>query len=130
MKHHSETGHMKECIQHCWDCRHMCQETFFNHCLEIGGEHVAREHAILMLDCIAACQLAADLMVRNSPQHAATCRACADICDACADSCEAIGGKEMLACAKMCRTCADTCRTMAQGSHGSGQGKEASGIMA
>lgn len=130
MEYRKENRHMKECIQQCWDCRQMCQQTFFNHCLDIGGEHVAREHAILMADCIAACQLAADLMVRQSPLHAVTCRACAEICDACADSCEAIGGKEMKVCADMCRACADSCRTMAQGSHGSRHGKEASGIMA
>jgi hypothetical protein len=130
MKHGNENAHMQDCIDTCRECRDMCQKTFYTHCLEMGGKHVGREHAILMADCIATCQLAADLMQRNSPNHAITCRACADICEACADSCEAVGGEEMMKCAQTCRGCADGCRKMSQGRGMAGEGKEASGIMA
>ncbi len=104
--------HVKDCIELCWKCRHECQDTLFNHCLEEGGDHVEPEHVRLMSDCIQICQASADSMTRNSPFHAAICAACADICEACAKSCDAIGGEKMKACADICRACAKSCRDM------------------
>jgi hypothetical protein len=106
---------MKECIQACWDCRAVCQEMLFNHCLSMGGEHVAESHVKLMTDCIQICQLAADFMTRQSEMHDKVCGACADICDSCADSCEEIGGEEMNRCMEACRKCAEECRHMRPG---------------
>ncbi len=37
---HHDHGSMGECIQLCWECRNECQQTLFNHCLEMGGKHV------------------------------------------------------------------------------------------
>jgi len=37
---HHDHGSMDECIQLCWECRNECQQTLFNHCLEMGGKHV------------------------------------------------------------------------------------------
>jgi hypothetical protein len=103
---------MRQCIETCWECRHECQTTLFNHCLVMGGKHVEPEHVKLMADCIQICQLAADAMVRQSPMHADICATCAKICDACAESCEGIDSVEMKNCAKICRKCADDCREM------------------
>lgn len=105
---------MKDCIQLCWECRTECQETFTHHCLEMGGEHVAQAHAIVMLDCIQACQTAADFMTRGSSLHAAECAACAEVCEACAQSCEQVGGEMMMKCAELCRRCAQSCREMSR----------------
>lgn len=105
---------MKACIQLCWDCRNTCQETLYNHCLSMGGAHVAHDHVRLMSDCIEICQAAADFMVRGSALHAEVCRACAAICRACADSCAKVGDAHMQACADRCRKCADSCEAMAR----------------
>lgn len=103
---------MSECMQHCWEARHECQSMLFNHCIIVGGEHIAAAHIRIMADCIQACQTAADFMVRGSLFHASECASCADVCEACAESCERIGGKEMKKCAEMCRRCAESCRRM------------------
>jgi len=105
---------MKACIQLCWDCRHMCQETLYDHCLKMGGAHVAPDHVKIMTDCIEICQTTADFMVRGSALHVETCRACAAVCRACADSCARIGGAEMEACADLCRKCAQSCAEMSR----------------
>lgn len=105
---------MRDCIALCWQCRALCQETLFSHCLEMGGEHVAPNHVKLMADCIQACQVAADFMTRDSALHVSTCAACADICEACAKSCDAIDSKEMKQCAEFCRQCAKSCRDMSK----------------
>lgn len=103
---------MQECIRQCWDCRHLCQDTLYRHCLPIGGPHVEEAHVKLMVDCIQICQAAADFMTRDSQMHMDVCRVCADICDACAKACERIGDESMMACAKACRACAESCRSM------------------
>lgn len=100
------------CIQLCQECQQVCQETFFEHCLSMGGKHVEKEHAKLMADCIEACQTAANFMQRGSRFHSSECAACAEICDACAESCGRIGGEEMARCADICRRCAQSCRDM------------------
>lgn len=110
MHHHQE--HVQSCITLCWECRDECQDTLFNHCLPQGGKHAEPEHVKLMMDCIQACQTAADFMTRQSPLHASTCAACADVCEACAQSCERIGGDMMQRCADLCRRCAQSCREM------------------
>lgn len=105
---------MHNCITECWKCRSHCQETFFNHCLVEGGQHVKAKHVKLMTDCIQMCQTAADFMTRNSGLHSFVCQVCAEICESCAESCENIGGIEMEQCAEICRSCAETCRGMAE----------------
>lgn len=103
---------MRECIEICQECQDTCQETLSEHCLKMGGKHVEKEHVKLMMDCIEACQTAANFMRRGSQLHAYECAACAEICEACVKSCERIGGKEMEHCAEICRRCADSCREM------------------
>lgn len=115
---------MQDCINLCWTCRDECQKTFFNHCLAMGGKHVAQDHAKLMADCIEMCQTAADFMTRQSALHTSVCGTCADVCDACADSCEEIGGKEMEHCADTCRRCAESCRAMSEMDMPKGSKKE------
>lgn len=105
---------MQECIESAQACRAACQEVLYNHCLDMGGRHIEELHVKLMVDCIEACQLAADFMARNSELHMASCALCAQICDACANSCEQLGGIEMERCASLCRECADNCREMSE----------------
>lgn len=108
---------MKDCITACWDCRTMVQKTLFNHCLEMGGNHVEQNHVRLMVDCMEICQTSADFMTRNSSVHASVCAACAEVCYACADSCVKIGGDEMHACAQLCRECGEMCDNLSLSSH-------------
>lgn len=110
MHHHEQR--LEDCIRQCVECRDVCQDTLYNHCLEEGGEHARAEHVRLMADCIQACQAAADSMRRGSRIHPALCGACAEVCDACAASCEEIGGEQMDRCAEACRACAQSCREM------------------
>lgn len=105
---------LKDCIAECWTCRDTCQSTLYNHCLDMGGQHVMSAHVRLMADCISICQTAADAMTRGSRLHAVICAACAEICDTCAESCEAFQDEHMKACAAACRSCAESCRSMSQ----------------
>ena len=114
MHRHTDPA-LHKCIELCWSCRDTCQSILFNYCLQHG--HNAPDHVRVMMDCIQACQTSADFMTRNSPLHAATCRACSEVCDACANSCEAMEDEEMKRCAEICRECADSCRSMAGGMH-------------
>lgn len=119
---------MQDCIETCNACRNECEKTLFNHCLDMGREHVEKKHVRLMADCIEICQTAANFMLRGSDLHAAICAACADICEACAESCEELKSDEMKKCAEICRRCAESCRKMGgsmqgmRGSKGSEQG--------
>jgi hypothetical protein len=114
---------LEDCIKACWDARHSVQKTLFQHCLQMGGEHVAPAHVELMVSCMEICQAAADAMTRSSPLHTSVCAACANVCEACADSCETILCEdekpcvEMQRCADICRACATACRTMGQESY-------------
>ena len=105
-------SHLDACATLCAECALTCKRTFFTHCLQAGGEHVAAPHVQLLTDCVAACQVAADFIARRSQRHVATCGLCADICQQCAEECEAMGGMD--ACAATCRRCADSCRRMSQ----------------
>ena len=108
--HPQHDSRMDDCIRQCWECRDVCQDMLYVHCLPMGGKHAAAEHVRLMVDCIQACLTAADFMRRGSRLHASVCSACADICEACADSCDRIGGEDMKRCAETCRACAKSCR--------------------
>ncbi len=102
---------MQQCINECLNCHAVCLGEAANHCLEMGGPHVAPPHFRLMLDCAQICQTSADFMLRNSALHARTCAVCAEVCDACAQSCEQVGDMER--CVEVCRRCAESCRRMA-----------------
>jgi hypothetical protein len=103
---------MKNCIEACNECRDVCEYTLYQHCLEVGGEHVEQQHVKIMADCIEMCQTASHFMLRESDTSAAVCGTCADICESCADSCEEIGSEEMERCAELCRRCSESCREM------------------
>ena len=102
---------VQSCIQDCLHCYQTCQSNAAGMCLERGGAHVAPEHMRLMLSCAEVCRTAAAVMLNQSPQHPAVCRACAEFCTACADSCARVG--VMDECVQACRTCAESCRKMA-----------------
>lgn len=111
---HMTTQEMERCVQNCLDCYRLCMETVA-HCLRMGGEHASPEHIGQLLDCAALCRTAAELMLRGSSLHPATCGVCAEACRACAESCERIAGDDelMRRCAEACRRCADSCGRMA-----------------
>lgn len=125
-------NHMQECIDNCNECRDECERMLYQHCLEMGGEHVKKEHVKLMADCIEICQTAANFMIRGSEMHSNICGTCANICEECADSCDQIGGEEMKKCAEICRACAQSCREMSQmqSMRGSKQSGSTAGITA
>lgn len=105
---------MRAAVNLVWECRTLCMETLYGHCLPMGGPHVAPDHVKAMTDCIQACQVCADFMTRGSEQHAVQCAACAEICDACARSCARIDSPQMQHCAEVCRRCASSCREMSR----------------
>lgn len=105
---------LEQCIEKCWQCRHFCQKTLFNHCLYEGGEHIKPEQVKLMIDCIQICQIAADFMVRNSENHHLICKMCAIICMKCAQSCAQISEPEMQKCSEVCLECAKICKDMSE----------------
>lgn len=104
---------MEQCIEACLACRRVCVETT-THCLQAGGRHAEAEHIRLLQDCVQICGTSADFMLRGSPLHGATCRACAEVCRACATECARFEDDEtMLGCAKACGECAESCEDMA-----------------
>src|SRR3954469_23226764 len=101
------------CIQDCLDCHRACVQTLV-YCSRQGGAHANPDHLRLMMDCAQVCQTSADFMLRHSPLHVHTCRACAEVCQACADDCDRMASDlRMKACADTCRHCAESCRQMA-----------------
>ena len=108
--------HMRAAITLVRDCRTTCMETLYDHCLPMGGAHVAPGHVKAMVDCIEACQACADFMTRASTLHHVQCAACAEICEACASSCASLDSPQMQRCAELCCRCARTCREMSRAS--------------
>lgn len=105
------SSQMKNCIENCFDCARICQETIV-HCLKMGGRHAEAKHILLLMDCSKVCTTAGKLMLHNSDFYSEQCAVCADICDTCADDCEEFEDKFMKKCVKTCRDCADSCRKM------------------
>ena len=101
----------QSCIQDCLRCYQTCQSNAAGMCLEQGGAHARPEHIRLMLSCAEVCRTAAAVMLNQSPQHPAMCRAWAEFCAACAESCATVGGMDE--CVQACRSCAESCRRMA-----------------
>src|SRR4051812_38223307 len=91
------------CIQECLDCHRACLQTLV-YCTRRGGPHADPDHLRLMMDCAQICQTSADFMLRQSPLHAHTCRACAEVCQACADDCDRMAAADL-----RMKACADTC---------------------
>jgi hypothetical protein len=102
---------MQDCIRECLSCYQTCLSMAMNHCLDLGGAHVEKAHFTLMMACAEMCRTSAHMMLIGSPEHKATCAACAEICARCADDCERIG--DMDECVAACRACAESCRAMA-----------------
>jgi hypothetical protein len=111
--HAGRLTEMETCIQDCEQCARACLE-LVTHCLEQGGEHAARDHIRLLLDCANACETSAKFMIRGSELHKIYCQACADVCVRCAEDCARFQDDEtMMRCAEICRKCADSCEKMA-----------------
>lgn len=104
------TSDMRQCIEDCLDCYATCLSTAMNHCLEMGGPHVEKQHFTLMTACAELCRTAAHFMLIGSPQYRQLCRECADLCSQCADDCQHLGSMDR--CVEQCRKCAASCRAM------------------
>lgn len=102
---------MRECIEACQKCHDVCLQMAMNHCLELGGKHVAPEHFKLMMNCAEICQTAANFMLSDSPLRHSVCAVCAEVCEACALSCNSVG--QMSKCIEACKSCAEKCEQMA-----------------
>lgn len=113
---HDHDPRMEECARLCHECHDECLH-MIAHCLDLGGEHAAREHITALMDCEQFCHLAEDLMHRHSPHAEHLCRECAEVCEACAQSCERLAkgqdAERHRRCAELCRRCAQACGQMA-----------------
>ena len=108
----SPTQGMSTAMSTVLECFTTC-ETGVRHCLDRGGEHAARDHITILLDCGAACGAMAVAMARGSALHGRLAQLCADACDLCAASCERFPDDEVMRrCAETCRRCAKECRAM------------------
>ncbi|OQW40545.1 MAG: ferredoxin [Nitrospira sp. HN-bin3] len=105
---------MQRCIRLCRDCHAQCIE-LLDHCVTLGGRHVAPAHIRLLMDCAQLCTVTADFMARASALHDRTCTLCAEACRRCAESCAQLAGSDQLLkqCAELCRHCAESCDRMA-----------------
>ena len=108
---HALGAEMKSCIDNCLKCYSVCVEMAMNHCLEMGGKHVAPRHFRLMAACAEVCRTAAHLMLTSSDHHKVMCAICSKVCADCANDCAELG--DMDDCVQACRKCADSCRKMA-----------------
>jgi len=90
------------------------------HCNKRGGQHSSPHHLGLLADCSELATTAGNFMLRGSPYHYLTCKACSELCGICADDCEKMdkNDKKMQDCAKKCRECADACKEMAKDTQG------------
>ena len=74
---HQLSPEMRHCIDECLRCYSVCLSMAMNHCLEVGGEHVAPQHFRLMMACAEICRTAAHFMLIGSEHHRHTCAECA-----------------------------------------------------
>lgn len=98
-------GQMEDCIQDCLNCHATCLDTA-TRAIQKGGKP---DHIRTLLDCTEICLTAAHFMIRNSPFHGYTCRACAEVCTNCAEACFQMGEND---CGNACRACANSCQQM------------------
>lgn len=102
---------MQSSIDACLSCYRACLSTAMDHCLEMGGEHVAKPHFTLIMSCAEICRTAAHFLLLGSAHHAHICAECAEICTQCANDCRRLAGMED--CVAACERCAASCREMA-----------------
>lgn len=103
---------MEQCITGCLACHAVCLQTV-EHCLEMGGAHVAPSHIRLLLDCADLCEASAHFMIRRSPLAGRVCALCAEACRACEEACRRMGDVADVHCAESCRRCAEMVTHMA-----------------
>jgi len=86
-----------------------------SYCMSRGDKYADPDHIFDLLDCAQICQLAADLMLRNSELSVGISAVCADACENCAESCEEFtNDARMVEAADMCRACAESCDRLEQ----------------
>jgi hypothetical protein len=104
---------LQECIDLCSECHTVCIQTLTDS-LEKGEDHIDVERLCLLQDCADICRVSVDFMLRESPQHSHTCRACGEVSALCAEECRKMENDEQMQyCAEICERCAESCRSMA-----------------
>ncbi len=105
---------MAACIENCMECHNICERTSIQ-CLDKANDVGRRTLQTALRDCAELCSVCIDFMIRESPIHAHTCRACAEACQKCEEACRFFSDNDslMLRCADVCAQCFATCRQMA-----------------
>jgi hypothetical protein len=63
----------------------------------------------LNCDCAKACEIAAEMLIRNSAFAKEAVELCRKVCAACADECDKHENEHCKECAQMCRECEKLC---------------------
>lgn len=104
---HQENQQLIHVINTCiTECNHCATA-----CLKEDDVKMLTRCIQLDLDCAAICNLAVNLISRDSEHAGLVIEECISICNACADECEKHRKMEHCKrCADICRKCADACR--------------------
>jgi hypothetical protein len=95
-------------------CAGVCNETF-HYCLEHLKDGHKEHHGAseLTIDCHDFCELAADMLERESDMMGHACAAAAEVSKACAEECKKHDDPQMKECVEACLACERSCREMA-----------------
>jgi hypothetical protein len=112
--HHHDKLH-GDCLKAAEECATVCQETYHHSFTKVRDGHAEHHRvAILTMDCHEFCELAADMMARESPLVVTACSACAEACKACAAECLRHNDPQLKECVEACKKCEALCREMAK----------------
>ena len=104
---------VNDCTRDCLECNYVCQQSIV-HCLRKGVPYSNPMTIGLLQDCAELCQVAANLMIRDSTMYPQFCQLCADLCRKCAEICSELNEDQQLYhCANVCYQCADSCSRLA-----------------
>jgi hypothetical protein len=103
-----------ECIARCAACHAACAEAL-DHGLGKGGPYVAPAVVRSLEDCGQLCDLARDLLLRDSPLTVEVRELCHQACARCVETCAELAGGDTVIehCVECCRRCSESCRAVA-----------------
>ena len=105
---------MRDCIESCTACEHLCLETLA-WCQMRGGTYADPKLLALLSLCADICASSGRAMIGGSDAHVFLCHACAQVCQRCAEACSALSPETQLrACASACANAARCCADMAR----------------
>jgi hypothetical protein len=104
---------MRQCTDTTTECLRVCTETL-QYSLKKGGRYAEASHLQALMDCVEACRVSMDYMLRGSEMSDDVCGLCVAACERCATACERFrDDAQMRACVEACRSCASTCQVVA-----------------